>query len=59
MNAEIENLKFDLKEKRKELRDLTLNTFTYNPKITTLAAEVIDLENKIIDLGGAVDEIDN
>ena len=45
--TELETLKFELKEKQRELEGLKLETFTYNPRIRELVEDIVILTGKI------------
>jgi hypothetical protein len=39
-------VEFKLKSKKEQLDKISVNTFTYNPKITELSLEIKDLEKE-------------
>lgn len=44
---DIEQLKFELSEKQKQLLNLPVNTFVYNPEIEKLTKEITEIEYEI------------
>lgn len=47
MSKDLEQLKFDLKKKEKELYDYRADIFVYNPKIGEVVNEIFELKKKI------------
>lgn len=50
-------VEFKLKTKKEQLDRISINTFTYNPKITELSLEIKDLEKEKQNILSQMEEI--